>query len=154
MPTRGKSRKQTLQRHEPPPKGGGFVLLTRECVSFAISRSLLDYQACFRAETLSLRQRSTFARVMFVNEQAAERVPIHGQKCFVKAIAQIARSRLIRKRTRFAQSSCFVRKARIGFQCGTDFERTNFRLTGKVVGPGSLRIHFAIAGARLVACNT
>jgi hypothetical protein len=83
---------------------------------------------------------------MFVNDRQPERAPIHRQKCFVKAIAQIAPSRLIGKRTRFAQSSCFVRKSRIGFKCGTDFERTNFRLTGKVVGPGSPQIHFAIAG--------
>jgi hypothetical protein len=82
----------------------------------------------------------------FRESLAADRTPIHGQKFFVKAIAQIAPSRLIRKRTRFAQSSCFVRKSRTGFKCGTDFERTNFRLTGKVVGPGSPQIHFAIAG--------
>ena len=116
------------------------------CSGQCVSQIATGLPSLFARRNFVLTPALTFARVMFVNDRRSEREPIHRQKFFVKAIAQIAPSRLIRKRTRFAQSSCFVRKPRIGFKCGTDFERTNFRLTGKVVGPRSPEIHFAIAG--------
>jgi hypothetical protein len=52
MRTRGKSRKQTLQQHVPPPKGGGFVLLADQR-RFARNRYRITEQARTRKSCLN-----------------------------------------------------------------------------------------------------
>ena len=94
------------------------------------------------------------------NESAREPAPIHAEKCFLNAIAEIAGLRLIGLRSRFAQSSRFVRKERIATPIRVLSRRENFSLTRKILGATQEYVdtaglyHLAIAGSRLVALST